>query len=110
MKKNIVLKSFLLLIVISLMIMGFTGCGVVVNPIPTTGTVHVIVSGTYFYNIYMDYTQEYSAVDGPGSGVIYNVQIGNHFFEAIDTWGSAWGYDSTTQYTHAAENYVYLNP
>lgn len=110
MKKNSIVKGILLLMVLAVLTVGFSGCGVVVNPVPTTGTVHVIVSGTYSYDIYMDYIQKYWAVNGPGSGVLYNVQIGNHFFEAIDTWGWTWGYDSTTQYIHTGVNYVYLNP
>ncbi|MBN2395963.1 MAG: hypothetical protein JXC36_05830 [Candidatus Atribacteria bacterium] len=39
-----------------------------------------------------------------------NVPIGNHTFEAIDTWGSEWGYDSETTYTTAGSNYIYLYP
>ena len=46
----------------------------------------------------------------PGTYVLYDVPIGNHFFEAIDTWGPSWGYDSVTQYITPGVNYVYLNP
>ena len=107
MNKKIIMKGILLLIVIALLTVGFTGCGVVIT---TTGTVYIIVSGAYYYDIYMDSIQKYWDVAGPGTGVLYNVPIGNHFFEAIDTWGWAWGYDSVTQYITVGVNYVYLNP
>jgi len=54
MKKNVLIKGILVLIVISLLAMGFTGC---VTVYPTTGTVYIVVSGTWYYNIYMDYNQ-----------------------------------------------------
>ena len=110
MKKNVVLKSLLVLLVISLMVMGFTGCGGV---IPPTGTVHIIVSGTYYYDYYdvfIDSIQEFSAVEVPGTGVLDGIPIGTHFFEVININGLAWGYDSVTQYIHSGVNYVYLNP
>ena len=108
MNKKIIMKGILLLIVIALLTMGFTGCGVV---IATTGTVYIILTGNswYYYNIYMDYNLKFSNVS-PGTGTLNNVTIGNHFFQAIDTWGASYGYDSVTQYIHAGVNYVYLNP
>ena len=108
MKKNIILKSFLLFMVVSLMIMGFTGCGAII-PIPTTGTVYIVVGGYYWYDVYMDYVGRFYGVV-PGTYVLYNVPIGNHFFEAEDIDGAWWGYDSTTQYITAGINYVYLYP
>jgi hypothetical protein len=41
---------------------------------------------------------------------LYNVPIGNHFFEAIDIDGAWWGYHGQNQYITAGINYVYLYP
>ncbi len=107
MKKNVLIKGILLLIVIALLTMGFTGCGAV---IATTGTVYIYVfTGGWATDIYMDYMQKYNSIY-TGTFVLYNVPIGTHFFEAIDDWGWTWGYDSVTQYISAGANYVYLYP
>jgi len=106
MKKNILIKGILVLIVIALLPLAFTGC---YTPPPTTGTVYIVVTGGWVYDIYMDYNQKFSAA-APGTYTLFNVPIGTHFFEAIDTWGWTWGYDSVTQYITAGVNYVYLNP
>ncbi len=106
MKKNVLIKGVLLLIAIVLLTMGFTGCGAI---IPTTGTVYLVVSGTWYYDLYIDNIQQFTNVT-PGTYVITSVPIGSHYFEAIDTWGWAYGHDSTTQYITAGINYVYLNP
>jgi uncharacterized protein YceK len=109
MKKNVLRKGILVLLVIALLTIGFTGCGTVIPPPPTTGTVYMVVTGTYYYNLYMDYVQKYWGV-APGTYILYDVPIGNHFFEAIDTWGSGWGYDGFPQYITAGNNWVYLYP
>ena len=106
MKKNVLIKGILLLIVIALLTMGFTGCGAV---IATTGTVYIVVTGTWFYDLEMDYSVKFWGV-APGTYVLYNVPIGTHFFEATDTWGWSWGYSWATQYISAGVNYVFLNP
>ena len=106
MKKNVLVKGILLLIVVSILAIGFTGC---VTVIPTTGTVYLVVSGSYYYDLYMDYNQYFNDKI-QGTYVINNVSIGNHFFEAVDYWGSFWGYDSVNQYIGAGVNYVYLYP
>ena len=102
------MKGILLLIVLAVLTVGFTGCGTTII-IPTTGTVHIILTGSYTYNIYMDSYLQYSYVQA-GSGKIYNVPIGNHYFEAVNIYGAYWGYDSFTQYIHSGSNYVYLYP
>ena len=107
MKKNVFIKGILVLVVITLLAIGFTGC--VPPPPPTTGTVYIVVSGTWRYNIYMDYNLKYSNVSS-GTGTLFNVPIGYHFFQAIDTWGASYGYDSVTKYIFAGVNYVYLYP
>lgn len=110
MKKNVLIKGILLLIIIVFLTIGFTGCGSSII-ITTTGTVYIVLTGNswYYYDVYMDYNLKFSHVS-PGTGTLNNVPIGNHFFQAIDTWGAVYGYDSVTQYIHAGVNYVYLYP
>jgi len=109
MKKNIFVKGILVLILIALLVIGFTGCYPTPIP-PTTGTVYIYVStGGWATDIYMDYIQKFDNIY-TGTYTLYNVPIGNHFFEAIDDWGWTWGYDSVTQYISAGANYVYLYP
>ncbi|HER25242.1 MAG TPA: hypothetical protein ENO17_09360 [Candidatus Atribacteria bacterium] len=107
MKKNVLLKGIFLLVVVSILAIGFTGCSPM--PYPTTGTVYLVVSGSYYYDLYMDYNQYFND-RLQGTYVINNVSIGNHFFEAVDYWGWTWGYDSVTQYISPGANYVYLYP
>ena len=108
MKKNIIIKGVLLLIVLAVLTLGFGGCGALII-IPTTGTVYLVISGWWWYDLYMDYTQKYWGVTS-GTYVLYNVPIGNHYFEAIDTAGWWFGSHGFTQYITAGVNYVYLNP
>ena len=108
MKKNVLIKGILVLIIITLLTMGFTGCYPTPMP-PTTGTVYIYVYVTYYYNIYMDYIWKLCYVS-TWTYLIYNVPIGSHFFQAIDVDGTWWGYDYYTQYITAGNNYVYLYP
>ena len=107
MKKNVLIKGILVLIAISLLTIGFTGCG---TPYPTTGTVYIVIYGYDHYNVYMDYDQIGWAKPSGTYLITYDVSTGNHYFQAYDTWGSFWGYDSVTQYIHTGVNYVYLSP
>ena len=107
MKKSVLIKGILLLVVVALLAIGFTGC--VPTPYPTTGTVYLVVTGTWTYHLYMDYNLKFSSAS-QGTYALYNVPIGNHFFEAIDTWGWTLGYDSFNKYITAGTNYVYLYP
>ena len=102
MKKKIIVKGILLLIVLVVLSMGFTGCGVVIS---TTGTVYItIANDNYWYDIYIDGVWQ-ALTDGLGNLKIYNVPIGNHLFEAYDTsWWNLYGYK--WQYIHAGANYV----
>jgi len=101
----------LVILTIAVLGLGLVGCTITSPPIgPTTGTVYLVLSGDYSYNLKMDsWTYFYSK-----PAAIYtltNVSVGNHTFEAIDdTWGSEWGYDSETKYISAGSNYVYLSP
>ena len=107
-KKNIALKVFLVLVVISLIITGFIGC------VPETqvsfGNVNIVLSGICTYDILMDSVKIFSKV-GAGTYTKNDVLIGNHTFEAIDTCeGAPHGTDSVAQYIGNGENTVYLNP
>ena len=106
MKKNILIKSILVLVVIALLTIVFAGCSLIIF---TTGTVYITVTGDWRYDLYMDHQEKYSEVI-EGTYILYNVLMGNRFFEAIDTAGLEWGYDSVTQYVIFGVNYVYLNP
>lgn len=109
MKNNVLMKGILLLIVLAVLTLGFGGCGALII-IPTTGTVYINVTGGWWYDLYMDSQKKYSNAT-EGTYVLYNVPIGNRFFEAIDTAGWERGYDSVRQYIYAGViNYVYLNP
>jgi hypothetical protein len=109
MKKNALIKGILILAVIALLAIGFTGC-VPTYTYPTTGTVYIVVYGWDFYNLYMDYTQIGWSKPAGTYLMSYGVSIGNHFFQAYDTWGSYWGYDGSYVYINAGVNYVYLYP
>jgi len=110
MKKNVLIKGILLLIVILLLTMGFAGCGTTYITYPATGTVYVVLVGGDYYNVYMDYSQIGWSKPAGTYSMTSSVSIGSHFFQAYDTWGSYYGYDSKTQYIHAGANYVYLYP
>jgi len=107
MKANIIKKGILILVVVSLLAIGFTGC--TITFFPTTGTVYITVIGDWWYDLYMDHQEKYQEVQ-EGIYVLYNVPVGDHFFEAIDTAGSGLGYNSVTQYIHRGVNNVYLYP
>ena len=102
MKKNILIKGILVLLVITLLSIGFTGCAPVY---PTTGTVYLtIVNDNYWYNIYIDGAWQ-ALTNGVGNLTIYNVPIGNHLFEAYDI--SGWNlYGYKWQYIRAGTNNV----
>jgi len=100
MKKNVLIKGILLLLVITLLAIGFTGCGAVY---PTTGTVYITVDTWDDYSIYMDYY--YQGYTGwYGSFTIYNVPIGMHTFKAYGYYYGYYGY--TYQYIYSGNNYV----
>ena len=108
MKKNVVLKSFLVLLVISLMITGFIGC----EP-ERTGTFYIVLTGSCTYDLFMDSTKVFSAV-GAGTYTLTKVSVGDHVFEAKDTCeGSPHGTDSVTATVQEGEyefNVAFLNP
>jgi len=109
MKKNVLIKGILVLLVIALLTIGFSGCTIIIPPPSITGTVYITISGDWWYNVYMDYTQIRTGIRA-GTYPLYDVPIGNHFFEAVDTTGWLRGYDDVTKYITSGENYVYLYP
>jgi hypothetical protein len=97
MKKNALIKGILILLAITLLSIGFTGCGTVIS---TTGTVNIsavsdIVYGKilpidYIYDIHMDGIYM-DTTNNSGNLTIVNVPVGWHTFEAFSTFGSEYG-------------------
>ena len=117
MKKNILTRGILLLILVALLAIGFTGCGSVY---PTTGTVVIYISGSYTgynYNIYLDgsvtsFTPygSYLGTTWGGTFTATNITPGYHTFKAVDSaWNWYWDADSV-YVTAGGTSYVYLSP
>jgi len=111
MKKNVLIKGILVLIVIALLTMGFTGCGALVPP--TTGTVIITIQGSYTfynYNIYLDNWLSWIGTTWGGTFTATNITPGWHTFYADDsTWN--WYWDSSTVYVTAGQtSYLTLYP
>jgi len=114
MKRIFFKKAILIILTIAVLGFGLAGCTITYPPTeppfePTTGTVQLVVSGTYYYNLTMDGITRFSNKQ-PGTYTITNVPTGIHSFEAIDVRGTSNGYDSVTQYISTGINYVYLSP
>ena len=114
MKKNILLKGILVLIVIALLTMGFSGCGAVI-PICTTATVNITTpNDSYEYWIYIDgnsWTGTYvGTTDWWGNITLYNVPVGFHTFYALSSdW--AWdGYANATINCGVNNVAIWTNP
>ena len=108
MKKNVLIKGILLLILLALLTVGFAGCtgGIITS---TTGTVYLVLSGPYLYDLYTDDYRYFDNVSR-GTYTITNIPTGNHLFEAVHYLYLDWGYDRAYQYIHSVANYVYLYP
>ena len=104
MKKNVLMKGILVLIVIALLTIGFTGCA---PTYPTTGTVYLTVNSWDDYDIYMDGVYQ-GYTDWSAYFTIYNVPVGYHTFSAS---GYYYGYyDLVYRYISYGSNYVTLYP
>ena len=109
MKKNVLTKGILLLVVVALLAIGFTGCSIVVPPVVpsiSTGTVIVYISGYYTgydYDIYLDSGSWPIGTTWGGSYLTAtNITPGWHTFYAYDTtWG--WYWDSGYVYVTAGQ-------
>ena len=110
MKKNILIKSILVLVVITFLLLGLTGCLSVTPPTPTTGTVYITITGFWSsgtHDIYMD--GYYLGTTSTASYMIPNVTPGLHTFEAgQNVPGTVW--DSETVNINPGSNYVTLYP
>ena len=105
MKKNVLTKGILVLLVIALLTMGFTGCGTV-PPACTTATVIIdIQNDSYSYWIDIDGVY-WDTTDGSGNLTLYNVPIGNHTFYAEATDYLFDGYAYNIYISCPAINYV----
>jgi len=99
MKKNVLIKGILVLVVLALLTVGFTGC----NGGYLTGTVYVWTDSWDDYSIYMDGVYQGYSYYTSSYFVIYNVPVGYHTFSA-DGW---WYYGSSgTRYISSGTNYV----
>ena len=110
MKKNVLIKGILVLMVIALLAIGFTGCGTI---IPTTGTVVIIIAGSYTYynyNVYLDSWYNKIGVTSWGTFTATNVTPGWHTFYVDDViW--EYYYDYGTVYVTAGQtSYLTLYP
>ena len=102
MKNNVLIKGVLVLIVLALLTVGFTGCGTV-YPVYSTGTVYVWTDSWDDYSIYMDGVYQGYSYYTSSYFVIYSVPVGYHTFSAY-----GWYYDgsSGTRYISSGSNYV----
>ena len=111
MKKNVLVKGILVLMVIAFLSLAFTGCGAVI--IPTTGTVVIIIAGSYTYynyNVYLGSWLNKIGVTSGGTLTVTGVTPGSHTFYVDDAvWN--WYYDSDTVWVTAGQtSYLTLYP
>jgi hypothetical protein len=112
MKKLFSSRVFLSILIVTILSLGLTGCDGIIIVTPSndnTGTVKLVVSGNWYYDLKIDGTTKFSNKP-EGTYTIFNVPVGSHTFEAIDTDGESYGYDSTTVYISSGTNNVYLDP
>jgi hypothetical protein len=112
MKKNVLRKGILVLLVITLLTIGFTGCDIITPPPITTGTVYITIGGYYDYldyNIYVDSSPNPIGTTWGGSLTITGVPPGWHTFYAYDEYGqNIW--NSEYRYIQAGPNYITISP
>ena len=105
MNTNNIKKIILILVVVTLLTIGLTGCGGGTIIISTTGTVYVRTDDYDDYDIYMDGSYKGHSYYTYSYFPIYNVPVGYHTFVA-----DGWYWDgSTTQYISSGTNYVTIN-
>ena len=91
MKKNVLIKSVLVLVVIALLVLGFTGC-VPTPPLCTTATVNITTpNDSYWYYVYIDGAL-WGTTNSSGNITLSGVPLGYHTFYAISTDSWYWGY------------------
>ena len=100
MKANIIKKGILILVVVSLLAIGFTGCTLTFYNIP--GTVYISINESDIkgiillpnsYTIYMDYNYNniVGVINSNETLELAEVSLGYHTFEAWDTSGWYYG-------------------
>ena len=107
MNTNITKKIILILVVVTLLTIGLTGCGGGIIIISTTGTVVVAVDHRGIYDIYMDEVWQ-GTTDAYGRLTITNVPGGNYYFEA-DGYDDAWWYWGNWYYYYGDTNQTTYN-
>ena len=106
MRKNVLIKGILVLVIIALLAIGFTGCGVVC----TTATVNITTPlDSWEYWIYID-GNYWGTTNWSGNITLYGVPTGYHTFYALSTdW--AWdGYAYVTIYCGVNNVAIYTYP
>ena len=109
MKKNVLIKGVLLLIIIALLTIGFTGC----YPSSPFGTVVIIIAGSYTfynYNVYLGSWFNQIGITSGGTFTVTGITPGSHTFYVNDTiW--YYYYDSGTVWVTPGQIiYLTLNP
>ena len=111
MKKNVFLKGILLLLLLSVLILGFIGCGIVIPT--TTGTVIIIIAGSYtYYNyaVYLDSWYNRIGTTYGGTFTATGITPGSHTFYVDDTvWYYYYDY-ATVWVTAGQTTYLTLYP
>jgi hypothetical protein len=114
MKKSVLRKGIVVLLVIALLAIGFSGCGTVIPPTHTTGTVDITVTSAmilgkiiipidYTYDIYMDGTY-FGTTNNSWNLTRFYVPVGWHTFEAFSNFGP--GHGSTGKNISSGINHV----
>ena len=106
MKKNILIKGILLLVVVALLAIGFSGC-YPAPPICMTATVNITTPlDSWTYWIYID-DVFWGTTNTIGNMTLYNVPTGYHKFYALS---NDWLYEGTVYATIlCGTNYVAIN-
>jgi len=107
MKKSTLFKKSILIISLILILGLFTGCNVILIPVPgQTGTVHInIANEDWYYDIYLDsYSNYLGQTNVYGQATFYNISADYHTFyaEAIDGFNSG----QKRKNIHSGSNYV----
>ena len=95
MKKNVLRKDILVLLVITLLAIGLTGCTIITPPSCTTGTVYISIDDSYWYDIYID-GEYWDTTNYYGEITLYGVPTGYHTFYVESTDGNCAGNDHPT--------------
>jgi uncharacterized protein YceK len=111
MKKNVLIKGILVLLVIALLTIGFSGCGTIIPP--TTGTAIITIAGYYTmynYDVYLDSWYNQIGATSGGTLMVTGLTPGSHTFYVEDNYYYYY-YESGTVYINAGiTSYLTLYP